>query len=246
MIRAGDDTGAEEAFEAYLAGRPVPAEAAGVAAFAEAVRSSASVPGRPSAALSDLLAHGVPPGGRATSRSRPRRPRVVRGWFRRTRAVVLAAACAVLVLAAFTGAGAAGVLPDPVQHGFATVADTFGISVSDPGGTGPGTPPADPATPTQESDDVPTTAAPTPVRPTGTTPPPAPPEAPQVTGPPATDTTPDAPGNGHGNGNGRGNGRGNSGGNGGGNGNDDAGGKDNGNGHGNAGANPDSKGSGNG
>jgi hypothetical protein len=72
----------EEAFAACLAGRAVPAGAQGLAAFTDAVRASATEPGRPNAALTELLATGllVPtqepsPGtaGRAarTSRKRP-------------------------------------------------------------------------------------------------------------------------------------------------------------------------------
>src|SRR3954447_19902927 len=53
MTTAADDSTVENAFEAYLAGRPVPEEAAGtfhgVAAFAEAVRGAGPPPrgGRP-------------------------------------------------------------------------------------------------------------------------------------------------------------------------------------------------------
>src|SRR3954454_7382431 len=63
MTTAADDSTVENAFEAYLAGRPVPEEAVGtfhgVAAFAEAVRATATQPGRPSAALAELLATGL-------------------------------------------------------------------------------------------------------------------------------------------------------------------------------------------
>ena len=49
----------EEAFAACLAGRPVPAGAQGLAAFTDAVRASATEPGRPNAALAELLATGL-------------------------------------------------------------------------------------------------------------------------------------------------------------------------------------------
>src|ERR687893_657063 len=49
----------EEAFAACLSGRPVPAGAQGLAAFTDAVRSSATAPGRPNAALAELLATGL-------------------------------------------------------------------------------------------------------------------------------------------------------------------------------------------
>src|SRR3712207_5925294 len=59
MTTAADDTAVEEAFEAYLAGRPVASEGAGVASFAAAVRATATEPGRPNAALAELLATGL-------------------------------------------------------------------------------------------------------------------------------------------------------------------------------------------
>jgi hypothetical protein len=49
----------EEAFTACLAGRPVPAGAQGLAAFTHAVRAGATEPGRPNAALAELLATGL-------------------------------------------------------------------------------------------------------------------------------------------------------------------------------------------
>ena len=59
MTTPADDSAVEDAFEAYLAGRPVPEGAAGLAAFAEAVRATATLPGRPTAALAELLATGL-------------------------------------------------------------------------------------------------------------------------------------------------------------------------------------------
>ena len=59
MTTAADDSAVEDAFEAILAGRPVPEGAAGLAAFTGAVRTSATAPGRPNAALAELLATGL-------------------------------------------------------------------------------------------------------------------------------------------------------------------------------------------
>jgi hypothetical protein len=128
MTTAADDSAVEEAFEAYLAGRPVPAEGADLAAFAGAVRTTAIQPGRPNAALAELLATGLlvdqPPLSVRTAKRR-RRPM----WFftavfakiASAGAIAQAATGAGIVLVGFTGVGAAGALPTPVQHGFATV-----------------------------------------------------------------------------------------------------------------------------
>ncbi|MGY1806154.1 hypothetical protein ACI8AF_02160 [Blastococcus sp. SYSU D00669] len=141
MTTAADDRAVEEAFEAYLAGRPVPEQGAGLAAFADAVRSSTSRPGRPNAALADLLATGLltdqPSPSRATA---PRTRRRITMFFPALLAKIASAGAvaqvatgAGIALVAFTGAGTAGVLPDPLQHGFATVAETVGITgVDDP------------------------------------------------------------------------------------------------------------------
>src|SRR4051794_37930709 len=59
MTRAADDSAVEEAFEACLAGRPVVGEPARMAAFTAEVRSVATLPGRPNAALSELFATGL-------------------------------------------------------------------------------------------------------------------------------------------------------------------------------------------
>src|SRR4051812_47159720 len=137
MTTAADDSAVEAAFEAVLAGRPVREQGADLAAFTEAVRSTASSPGRPNAALADLLANGLltdqpSPSTRTARRRRPAiRPALAARLFS-ARPVVKVAAGAGLVLVTFTGAGAAGVLPDSLQHGFATVAATVGVEVEDP------------------------------------------------------------------------------------------------------------------
>jgi hypothetical protein len=145
MTTAADDSAVEDAFEAILAGRPVPEGAAGLAAFAGAVRASATQAGRPNAALAELLATGL-----LTDQSSPsvrtarsagsapvRRPSRVRNRrrfamifpvlvakFLSAGAVAQAAAGAGIVVVAVTGAGAVGVLPDPLQNTVATAVET--------------------------------------------------------------------------------------------------------------------------
>ena len=150
MTRAADDPAVEGAFEAYLAGRSVPAGTAGrsdgVLAFTEAVRATAVQPGRPSAALADLFANGLltdqpspsartvlKAGGRARGRIRRRIAMfpALLAKFAGAGAIAKAATGAGIALAAFTGAGVAGVLPQPVENGLTTVADHLGIGSSD-------------------------------------------------------------------------------------------------------------------
>ena len=142
MTTAADDSAVEDAFEAILAGRPVPEGAAGLAAFTEAVRASATRPGRPNAALAELLATGLltdqsspsvrtaTSAGSAPERRRPRvrtrrRPAMIFSAliakFLSAGAVAQAATGATVAVVAFTGVGAVGALPDPVQDTFATV-----------------------------------------------------------------------------------------------------------------------------
>jgi uncharacterized membrane protein YgcG len=157
MTTAADDASVEEAFEAFLAGRPVPEQGASLAAFAGAVRSSASAPGRPNAALADLLANGLLTDRPSTSgRTAPRRRRRLAMLFpaliakiASAGAIAQAAAGAGIVVVAFTGAGVAGALPDSLQHGFATVASTVGIQVQDPQQAGDVVP-TTPSTPTSD------------------------------------------------------------------------------------------------
>jgi uncharacterized membrane protein YgcG len=142
MTTAADDSAVEDAFEALLVGRPVPEGAAGLAAFTEAVRTSATRPGRPNAALAELLASGlladqsspsvrtatsagsVPERRRSRVRTR-RRPAMIFSAliakFLSAGAVAQAATGATVAVVAFTGVGAVGALPDPVQDTFATV-----------------------------------------------------------------------------------------------------------------------------
>ena len=148
MTTPADDLAAEGAFEALLAGRAVPEEAAGLAAFAGAVRAGATQPGRPNAALAELLATGL-----LTDQSSPstrtavaagnlpsRRPRVRRrrfamflpallAKFLAAGAVAQAATGAGIVVVAFTGAGAAGALGDDVQH---TITSAVGATDAEP------------------------------------------------------------------------------------------------------------------
>ncbi len=142
MTTAADDFAVEDAFEAILAGRPAPEGQAGLAAFTEAVRSSATRPGRPDAALAELLATGLltdqssPSVRTARSAGSPpaRRPSRVRtrsrtamilpaliAKFLSAGAVAQAATGAGVVLVAVTGVGAVGALPAPAQDTFSTV-----------------------------------------------------------------------------------------------------------------------------
>ena len=123
----------DEAFDRLLAGRPVPAEAALLVAFTNGVRADATHPGRPSPQLAKLLANGLPTAPDAADTRTAADPAATqpagRRW-RRARIGILAAAVAKfasvgavaqaatgvgIVLASVTGAGAAGVLPDPIQ-----------------------------------------------------------------------------------------------------------------------------------
>jgi hypothetical protein len=156
MTKPADDTAVEYAFEAYLAGRPVPAETAdtfaGVAAFAEAVRATATQPGRPNAGLAELLATGLltdqsspsartarsagAPPSRGASRIRNRRRfamifPVLLAKFLSAGALAQAATGAGLVLVVATGAGATGVLGDDVQE---TVTSVVGITADETAG----------------------------------------------------------------------------------------------------------------
>src|SRR5688500_12320445 len=142
MTTAADDSAVEDAFEAILAGRLVPERAAGLAAFTGAVRASATTPGRPNAALAELLATGlladqsspsvrtatsagsVPDGRRSRVRTRRRPTMIISALFVKflsAGAVAQAATGATVAVVAFTGVGAVGALPDPVQDTFATV-----------------------------------------------------------------------------------------------------------------------------
>ena len=149
MTTAADDAAVEDAFEAYLAGRPVSGAAAdtfpGLAAFSEAVRATATQPGRPNAALAELLATGLlidqssPSARTATSAASPPARRSARVRIRRRTAMLFPALLAKLLSAGaiaqaatgagvavvvVTGAGAAGVLPDPVQSTVSTVVES--------------------------------------------------------------------------------------------------------------------------
>ena len=143
MTTAADDRAVEEAFEASLAGRPVRGEAAGLAAFTSAVRSTATQPGRPNAALAELLSTGLltdqsspstrtaPAAGPLPSRSARTRRRftvivtALIAKFLSAGAVAQAATGAGVVVVVVTGAGSAGVLPGEAQE---TFSDLTGIN----------------------------------------------------------------------------------------------------------------------
>jgi hypothetical protein len=132
----------DEAFERLLAGHPVPAEAALLVAFTTGVRAAATDPGRPGPQLAQLLAAGLPTapdavGERADAfvgtaqplgqrRARPTMLGVLAAAAAKVasaRAVAQAATGVGIVLAGATGAGAAGVLPDPIQDQVAHVVE---------------------------------------------------------------------------------------------------------------------------
>jgi hypothetical protein len=155
MTTAADDSAAEDAFEALLAGRPAPEGAAGLAAFTEAVRTSANRPGRPSAALAELLATGLltdqsspsirtartagsPPARSSRVRIRRRAAMifpVLLAKFLSAGAVAQAATGAGLVLVVATGAGATGALGENVQD---TVTSVVGVTSEDATGDATG------------------------------------------------------------------------------------------------------------
>ena len=144
MTTAADDRAVEDAFEAYLAGRPVPDGGAALASFAGAVRATATQPGRPDAALAELLATGLladqPSPSTPTARSAgtpPSRGTRIRNRrrlamffpallakFLSAGAVAQAATGAGAALVVVTGAGVVGVLPGPVQDTVATAIET--------------------------------------------------------------------------------------------------------------------------
>src|SRR4051794_14908033 len=154
MTTPADDPTVEEAFEAYLAGRPVPGDRGdsihAVTAFSEAVRASATRPGRPNAALAELLATGLladqpspsiraarsagSPSSRGISRTRRRRrfamffPALL-AKILSAGAVAQAATGAGIVLVVATGAGATGVLGEDVQE---TVSSVVGTTSEEP------------------------------------------------------------------------------------------------------------------
>jgi hypothetical protein len=143
MTTPADDAADELAFEAFLAGRTMPSGADGgfpvAAAFAGAVRATATQPGRPNAALAELLATGLlidqsspsirtaPSAGSSPRRSRVRRRRFAMFFpaliakFLSAGAFAQAASGAGIALVAFTGAGVVGALPGPVQDTFTSV-----------------------------------------------------------------------------------------------------------------------------
>jgi hypothetical protein len=169
MTTAADDNADEIAFEAFLAGRAAPAEADGsspaVATFAGAVRAAATLPGRPSAALAELLATGLltdqsspstrtaPSTGRTPRRSRVRRRRFAMFFpallakFLAAGAVAQAASGVGIALVAFTGAGATGMLGDHVQT---TLTSVVGAADESTGDTTPE------ASPTASPTEIPT------------------------------------------------------------------------------------------
>jgi hypothetical protein len=133
MTTPADARTDEEAFAACLAGRPVPAGAAHLAAFTDAVRAGATAPGRPNAALAELLATGLltdqsEPSTRTTGHparaSRKRTRMLLTTLTAKLAAAGIAAKAAAatgVVAVALTGAATTGVLPVEGDTGTAVV-----------------------------------------------------------------------------------------------------------------------------
>jgi hypothetical protein len=140
MTTPADARTDEDAFAACLAGRPVPAGAQGLAAFTDAVRASATAPGRPNAALAELLATGLlvptqePSRGTAgrPARTSRKRPHVLISTLvtkvAAAGAVAKAAAAGGVVAVALTGAATAGALPGQQDTAVVESSDTADVS----------------------------------------------------------------------------------------------------------------------
>src|SRR5918997_2535774 len=151
MTTPADARTDEEAFAACLAGRPVPEGAQGLAAFTDAVRSSATAPGRPNAALAELLATGLlvptqePSRGTAgrPARTSRKRPHVLISTlvtkFAAAGAVAKAAAAGGVVAVALPGAPTAGALPGQQDTAVVESSDTIDTTTYEPTGTTDGT-----------------------------------------------------------------------------------------------------------
>jgi hypothetical protein len=108
----------DDAFDRCLAGRSVPDEAAFLEAFVHRVHALANQPVRPSASLAALLEAGLTAGPDTVVLPAVPVPQIARTSrpTRRRRTVLAGLATGLgLAFAGVTGAGAAGVLPDPVQ-----------------------------------------------------------------------------------------------------------------------------------
>lgn len=140
--------GDDDLLDLIVAGRPVPAEAAPLVAFAYAVRAAGNEPCRASVQLAELITTGIvtdkgDPSVRAASKAsgpahpqasglpkRRRHPMLVSqllaaavAKFAAAGGVAHAAAGVSIALAGVTGAGAVGALPAPVQDRFAEVVE---------------------------------------------------------------------------------------------------------------------------
>ncbi len=200
------DSAVEKAFEAALAGRPVPPGADGLAAFTEAVRATAAQPGRPNRALAELLADGLagdrPAPSPQTAWTRPRPAWFARAVHRVAAAGAMArvAACAGIVVAGVTAAGTVGALPAGAQHTFAQVVEAATtLRVPDPERTPTGDATSGPTTSTTRTTTEPARTPTTESRDEATPPPaaPLPPDTapvPPHTGPVPPYTAPAPPG----------------------------------------------------
>ncbi|WNV76266.1 hypothetical protein [Geodermatophilus sp. DSM 44513] len=165
MTTPADATADERALAACLAGRPVPG-AAGLAAFTDAVRASATAPGRPNAALAELLVTGllVPtqePSARTAgrpARSSRKRPRMLISTlvakFAAAGAVAKAAAGTGAVVVALTGTATTVALTTPEEPAPVVQTTTGDATTTDEPATDEPTPAGDGTEPEPEQDDA--------------------------------------------------------------------------------------------
>ncbi len=113
----------DDAFDAALRGSPHPdGEPASFASFVDDVRAAAeAVPIVPSAALAAALTHGVSPSANEHQPVWRKCKMKIQGFVAGLSVAGKLALGVGVAAAATTGAGAAGVLPGPVQHAFSNV-----------------------------------------------------------------------------------------------------------------------------
>jgi len=108
----------DDAIDAILAGNARDGEDASLASFVEDVRSNSSALPIPSAALAAALASGISPTPTSPPSQWRKAKMKIQGFLAGLSVAGKIALGAGIAAAATTGAGAAGVLPGPVQHAF--------------------------------------------------------------------------------------------------------------------------------
>jgi hypothetical protein len=114
-----DSTFDDGAIDAILAGHPRADDFAVLGSFVEDVRSAAEAVPAPSPALAAALASGISPQATAPMPKWRKAKMKIKGFVAGLSVAGKLALGAGVACAATTGAGAAGVLPGPVQHAFA-------------------------------------------------------------------------------------------------------------------------------